>query len=149
MTGKRIIVVLTSIAATLTIAATAAARQRWPVIGCNDNSAPYLNRYAHRYKPRHYCETGGSLGSLEGIDHATWRRWGDGRAYATGYLVDGLGFEYKARITAYKIVRTHDFLGTNNYASWYRKLHVVADGGFRGGVFRGPFDVTIDCTPWE
>jgi hypothetical protein len=64
-------------------------------------------------------------------------------------LVDGLGFEYPARLTAYDLTKTHDFLGAGTYAAWYNKLHVVSSGGYRGGAKRGPFNVTLPVTPQE
>lgn len=128
----------------------ARARRRFPVIGCDDLKYTFLNRYSWRFAPTRYCETGGRLGSLEGIDHAHWRDWGQRQAIARGSLVDGLGFEYPATITAYNLRRCHRCFGMSAYnPSWYLKLHVVAKGGIRGGVPRGPFNVSLDVGPQE
>jgi hypothetical protein len=119
---------------------------RWPVIGCEDAHYGYVNHHSWRYAPRD-CTTGGKLGTTEGIAGARWRGWGRSRAIATGYLIDGLGFEYPAKIVAYDLYRTNNFLGGHHYAAWYPRLHVVATGETRGGAFRGPFDVIINSTP--
>lgn len=153
MTGIRIaIAVITLLMGVLVAAMPAQAamrsHHRYPVIGCDDLRSGGQNRYSWRHAPRGYCETGGSLGSTEGIDHAHWRGWGRAKAHARGYLVDGLGFMYRARITAYGLYHCHNCFGIAGYdPSWYRWLHVVSKGGSRGGARRGPFNVTINVTP--
>ena len=123
---------------------------RFPVIGCNKQSSPYPNHYGWRHAPTGYCDTGGSLGSTEGIDRAHWRGWGRRRAHAHGLLVDGLGFRYPARITAYDFTRCHNCFGVQGYnPTWYGRLHVVSRGGYRGGARRGPFNVVINVVPEE
>lgn len=119
---------------------------RYPVIGCNDTRLPAQNRASWRYAPR-ACETGGSLGSTEGIAAAHWHHWGSSRAHATGLLIDGLGFAYPARITAFDLVRARRLPGTHRYGSWYARLRVVAARRFRGGIARGPYRVLINVTP--
>ncbi len=119
---------------------------RYPIIGCNNPRLPSQNRAAWRYAP-HACETGGSLGSTEGIASAHWRGWGSPRAHATGQLIDGLGFAYPAHIVAFDLVRAHRLPGTHRFGSWYRRLRVVSTRAFRGGISRGPYTVVIDVTP--
>ena len=144
----RTMVALAALVSALGAAASASAKNHFPVIGCSTTNG--FNHYDWRYKPYRYCDTGGTSGSTEGIDKTRWRKWGQGRAYATGYFVDGLGFEYKAKITAYRLTRCHNCFGIHGYTvSSYNRLRVIANGAVRGGVFRGPFDVTIDSTPWE
>jgi len=95
------------------------------------------------------CTTGGTLGTTEGIDHARWTGWGNAVAHATGYLVDGLGFEYAATITAHGLASCTNCGAGPGTVRWYKSLHVVSSGGVRGGVQRGPFNLTIDVTPQE
>lgn len=140
---------MVTIAVMTGIASAAVARQRWPVIGCADLSYSIENLYAWKYAPAGYCETGGPLGTLTGITGAHWKQWGQRRAHARGMLVDGLGFYYPAKITAYDRSVTHNFLGMGTYAAWYNKLHVVAGSGDRGGAMRGPFNVFLNVTPQE
>jgi hypothetical protein len=117
---------------------------RYPAIGCDDQKLRYQNRKSWRYAPSN-CETGGGLGSSEGIAQARWHDWGARRATATGLLIDGLGYSYPATITAYDLV--HGPLGRDRHASWYRWLHVVARRRHLAGAWRGPFNVTIDVAP--
>jgi hypothetical protein len=125
-------------------ASAATATLRFPLIGCG------LGHYELKYAPTGYCETGGSLGAREGIDHAHWKHWGQSRATADGFLVDGHGFEYQATITAYDLISPAPLCGApSSGTSEYLYLHVVANGGRRKGMFRGPFNVKlnveIDC----
>jgi uncharacterized delta-60 repeat protein len=117
-----------------------AARAHYPVIGCHAPNSSRRTRW--RYAPQR-CETGGS-GTLAGIDHVRWHGWGSRRAIGDGSYIDGLGFEYPATITAYELHRCNHCYEAG---PWYGTLHIIAHGGFRGGVFRGPFNVTVNVTP--
>lgn len=140
--------VVVAVALAVALASGAFAHPRFPVIGCNNLRHKLPNHDSWRFAPTGMCETSGSLGTLEGIDHAHWRDWGAVRSVATGDLVDGLGYEYPATITAYDMGHCHQCFGkSDDTISWYRRLHVVTAGGYRGGAQRGPFDVTIDVTP--
>jgi hypothetical protein len=125
----------------------AAARARWPVIGCDDNAGPGpINHYAWKWQPSGLCTI---TGATDGIDHARWKHWGSHQATATGDFVDGLGFMYPAKLTAYRLHVTHNLFGNRGvYGAWYTKLHVVAKREFRGSIERGPFNVVLDVTPW-
>ena len=77
-----------------------------------------------------------------------WKRWGHGAATATGLLMDGLGFIYRAQIRAYGLHVTHRLFGNRGvYGAWYTRLHVTARSAVYG-ICRGPFNVFIDVTPW-
>lgn len=125
-----------------------AATQRFPVIGCDDHRYPFENHYSWRYAPSE-CETGGSLGTLEGVSGVHWRGWKRGRATGKGSLIDGLGFGYPASLTAYGLYRTHDLVGTGKFGSWYRRMRATPAGAVRGGALRGPVNVTINVIPQE
>jgi hypothetical protein len=125
----------------------ASAQARWPVIGCQDRHDAYANHYAWEYKPSRLCASSGTRGTLTGIDHAHWKHWGRRKATARGMLVFGQGVEFPARIIAYGLIRTHDFLGQGTYAAWYSDLHVVSPGGHLDGVHLGPFNLTLGVTP--
>jgi hypothetical protein len=127
----------------------AAAHARWPVIGCQDPRDKVPNHFDWRYKPTGLCVSSGSRGAMTGIDHAHWEHWGRRRATARGMLVFGQGFEYPARITAYGLSRTHDFLGQGAYAAWYSKLRVVSRGGYSHGLHQGPLNLILSVVPQE
>ena len=141
---KRLVVIIVLVGAVA--APVAAQARRWPIIGCA--TATSVEHFHWKYKPR-YCQTGGPLGTLTGIAGVAWKHWGGGEAYGTGRLVDGLGFTYPAKITAYKLDRTNNFLGNGTYAAWYQKLHVVAKRQYRGGIYRGPYNVFLNSAPAE
>jgi hypothetical protein len=150
MNVKKLILGGTTIVATIALVAlpsTATAMMRFPRIGCDDLHYTYPNHYAWKFKPSGYCQTGPGL---VGIEHARWHVWGKKRATARGLFVDGLGFTYAARITAYDLFRSNGpSPGVVGYSASYLKLHVVANGGERGGAFRGPFNVTLSVMPQE
>lgn len=79
--------------------------------------------------------------------YARWTGWGLPQATGAGDLIDGLGFEYPATITAYELTSTSNLNGKYGFASWYAKLHVTAPGAVRANVFRGPFNIVINVTP--
>lgn len=135
-----------AVALLLVLAPGASARQRWPIIGCWDFSSQGFNHYLWEYKPGGLCAI---LETTAGIDHARWKHWGSRQATGTGQFVDALGFMYPAKLTAYGLHVTHNFLGEHTYAAWYTKLHVVAKREYRGEIYRGPFNLVLDVTPSE
>lgn len=141
----------TALAVVLGMSSSAVARQRFPVIGCiGYHSEISPNHDSWRYAPTNVCEIGGQLGSAEGIDDAHWQNWGQPTATAQGFLIDGLGFDYPADITAYRLYTCHNCFGKRGATySWYERLHVVASAAFRGMVWRGPFDEYLNVVPTE
>jgi hypothetical protein len=113
--------------------------QRSPVLGCIDLKHFSDPTRVPTYKPSGLCETGDNL---IGIDHAHWTGWGRRQATSRGDFVDGLGFEYRAKITAYDLRKL-----PGSTRKYYYQLHVIASGGNRGGVFRGPFNIFIKDVP--
>jgi hypothetical protein len=131
------------------LASSLAPKERFPVIGCDSQAQDFPNHYKWSYAPS-FCETGGSLGELEGINHAHWHGWGHRTATATGDLINGEGLEYPAKITAYDLFRCHRCFGIPGYnPSWYRRLHVQAAAVEEEGTVRGPFNVIIKSDPEE
>ena len=143
---RRFAIVLVFTIAALGLSSTASAHQRWPVIGCWDFRYNFFNHYAWKYAPRGLCSI---TSTTAGIDHARWKYWGARQATGRGDYVDGLGFQYPAKITVYDRQRTWNFLGGGTYAAWYLKIHVVARREFRGGIWRGPFNVFMNVAPQE
>src|SRR5437763_14962016 len=99
-TGLSMIAAVGCLLGSLTFAAPATARSRWPVIGCWDFSYNFFTHYAWKYKPSGLCSL---TETTEGIDHARWSHWGHRQASARGDFVDDVGFMYPARITAYRL----------------------------------------------
>jgi hypothetical protein len=130
--------------ASLPPVSTATAGQRFPVIGCQDSRYSFLNRWNWEFAPERECQPGVTL---VGISHARWHSWGKKRATAEGFFIDGLGFQYPATITAFDLRTCPRCDGVRAPRAWYRFLHVVSGGGIRGGVIRGPFNVTLYVAP--
>lgn len=145
MRRVRAIGIVVFLAAAVALPASGAfARERFPVIGCADFRYSFVNRWSWGYAPERFCEPGVTL---VGIDHARWKSWGKRIATAIGSFVDGLGFEYQATITAYDLRACRHCDGIRAPRAWYRYLRVVSAGGVRGGVMRGPFNVTLYVAP--
>jgi hypothetical protein len=140
----RVAITVLAIAAAFGSGAVANAKQRWPVIGCANFNQPFPNLDNLTFAPTRVCTL---TGTTAGIDHAHWKDWGAKQATATGDFVDSLGFTYPAKMTAYGLHKTNNFLGGGTYAAWYTKLHVIAKREYRGGVYRGPFNVFLNVTP--
>lgn len=139
-------VVIAVVGLALSSPATSAAA-RWPVIGCSNLRYNFFNHYAWKHAPSGLCVI---TPTNAGIDHVKWTGWGGNKATGKGDFIDSLGYMYPATITAYDLYVTHNFLGrTGSYAAWYGKLHVVAKRQFRGGIYRGPFNVVLNVTPEE
>jgi hypothetical protein len=128
----------------LAAAPVVAAAQRMPIVGCFNLSRVGSSKYPWTYAPTGYCATSSNL---TGIDHATWSGWGKSKTTANGGYVDGLGFRYPATITAYDKVKAKNYVRKGSTVTYYRKIHVVAAAALRGGIIRGPFNITTIDTP--
>jgi hypothetical protein len=133
-----------SVIALLLCVSVTSGHERLPVIGCDDFRYAFANRWSWRVAPGRLCKPGTAL---VGIDHARWRSWGAKRATATGSFVDGLGFEYSASITAFDLRTCAHCDGVRAPQAWYRRVRIVSAGGIRGGVMRGPFNLTLFVAP--
>jgi hypothetical protein len=135
------------IVAAALIAPSSALAFREPVIGCDSHRYTYApNHFAWLYAPANWCELGGPLGPLGGIENARWHYWGRSVARGSGYLIDGLGFRYPARLSAYGLVARRLTPGSQ-VVRYYRWVHAYTEEEEeRGGAWRGPFNVLFNAT---
>lgn len=109
------------------------------VIGCSKPGSghPLLNDIEQH--PRN-CSDPALGGTTAGLQAVRWQDWGQPLATGSGLLVDGLGFEYPAKVIAFDLTQ-------QNGMTFYARVHVVSEGENRGGAFRPGLDKTVSVVP--
>ena len=108
-------------------------------MGCSSFSGGRLALSRSEAHPRE-CGNPALGGTLAGIQDAHWHNWGQPRATGTGHLVDGLGYRYPARFTAFGRLR-------RDGVAFYSRMHLVSKGEERGGAFRPGLNATVAIAP--